>query len=569
MIGLDTETIDGRAFVMAVPEQYWPVESFEECWDFLSTWAREDAARSFVAYNLDFDVRAMLAHLPRESLWVLARAGSDFWGPYHFRWIPGKVFECWTGKTDKVRIYDAFQYFGCRLEKAAHDYLGESKGDPGIPWNQFAECRVNSDLMRRVGQYCQQDAHLAQRLMEYVLDNLAGLGLEDVKPLSPAYMAGRFFMKGRRHKLPDFLQRIGWACYHGGRAEMFQRGAAKRAFYYDIHSAYPAVMNGMEEWEDLDYVASRERHDSAVYGCYLVSLRIPEYHIGPVPFGRSLLFYPTGEFDTWVSLPSFAWLEAHGFIREVREAHEFCDNPKHDWQARPLGKMRELYDVRKLPGMGLAAKLLMNGLSGKLAQLDERWVALDRDPDPVRDDMIEHGIAYKLERKLGAYTNYVLAAHVTDVVRVRLLDAMYKDPFSIVACATDGIITTRPLDIPTGPKLGEWDYEEISELLFLQSGVYEYTDSQGERHTKLRGFDSRACLRELLDKTPHAQVVKVPARVPNTLLYALQRDRPINEIADFERTLDLNADTKRHWTRRTDCGTLLAGLESSSPHKVR
>jgi hypothetical protein len=82
-----------------------------------------------------------------------------------------------------------------------------------------------------------------------------------------------------------------------------------------------------------------------------------------------------------------------------------------------------------------------------------------------------------------------------------------KDPYAIVSFMTDGIVSTRPLDLGAllrkkdadDVQLGDWEVEEVKDGFFLMSGVYSYIKEVKEKDGsikevtfgKSRGFDPR------------------------------------------------------------------------------
>ena len=49
---------------------------------------------------------------------------------------------------------------------------------------------------------------------------------------------------------------------------------------------------------------------------------------------------------------------------------------------------------------------------------------------------------------------------------------MCQDIGSVISVNTDGIYTTRPLDLDIGTQLGQWEYEEYDACLSVQCGMY-------------------------------------------------------------------------------------------------
>lgn len=123
-------------------------------------------------------------------------------------------------------------------------------------------------------------------------------------------------------------------------------------------------------------------------------------------------------------------------------------------------------------------KLPPNSIYGKMAQ---------------RIGGIETSSGYKPPPTANPY----YAAAITSNCRARLVEAGLKNPHSIVAFMTDGIISTRKLEalpnvVNEGDKseLGDWEYIKVTQGTFIQAGVYDMRKA-GKRQTKTRGMDPK------------------------------------------------------------------------------
>lgn len=79
---------------------------------------------------------------------------------------------------------------------------------------------------------------------------------------------------------------------------------------------------------------------------------------------------------------------------------------------------------------------------------------------------------------------------ITSLTRSMLYQAAMQDPSAILAFATDGIWSTRPLQLPTGSNLGDWEYEKLDGMTLVQSGVYwthERTEEPQQKPCPLHG----------------------------------------------------------------------------------
>jgi hypothetical protein len=92
------------------------------------------------------------------------------------------------------------------------------------------------------------------------------------------------------------------------------------------------------------------------------------------------------------------------------------------------------------------------------------------------------------------YASLWYAAAITAGTQRQLVGAGLTNPDAVIAFATDGIITTEPLDVylPVEKTLGEWEMQKGDKGTFIQSGVYTIhlldKDGKPEIKAKSRGF---------------------------------------------------------------------------------
>lgn len=275
--------------------------------------------------------------------------------------------------------------------------------------------------------------------------------------------------------------------FFGGRIELLQYGLHDAPLYvYDIASAYPHAQADLpsmaggawERWETR-YVGGLpgpgeewvkhigEWNCMSMLEVYWNLPRDKECPIGPFPYRseNGAVFFPH---------------EGHGIycVEEVIAAQECCPHSiliKRAWQFTPASCtvqpppfywIRDYYSNRQQRVAAFKAgapydvtekvlKLAMNAAYGKTAQ---RVGGRDGNP-PVT-------------------ANPYYAAVITARTRARLLRAAMLDPEAIVMMATDGLVSTRPLDLPltTSKELGGWEGGTRDGGMFVQSGVYFFRD---------------------------------------------------------------------------------------------
>lgn len=573
MIGLDTETQDGRCILICTPENFHLAGGFSG----IVNWLLKQGSE-FIAWNLTYDAQAIFSWLEPRQQWELARLGTTgVRGYYHSRapsggeflvqWIPGKELYVKRGRYGKhLRIFDAYQFYGASLEVASQKYFGEGKQKlAGIDIENMAQAlrERKEDVIR----YCQQDARLAQILWERVQSPLEEIGAKTDRPLSPAYIAGHFFM--RKHKRPSKkINDVFRRCYHGGRVELLRRGTFQDVSYYDINSAYPYWAAQLPDMRDLQVVIGSTPSADAVMGAYHVAISADaSHHIGPVPVPHGVLVYPVGTFRTWVDRYTLESLEAQEYLADVSECVEFHPRPHISAPRLAFPAIPEMYALRKSrPELNLAIKLLLNGLYGKTAQTTHLWKIVHTLEEC---DLEEEGEYLQSVHRPGWYQNFAYASHITGGSRMQLYRAMLQRPESTIMAATDAIWTEFPIDLPLGQGLGEWKYEKISRMLAIMCGVYaELLAGKNNWRSWFRGFRTKESLITALRLDPEKSSLEVTCQLPITMLWSLKHDMPINLIDTYERQLNLNSDGKRYWPENLCANQLLSGNQSSEPYLV-
>lgn len=152
-----------------------------------------------------------------------------------------------------------------------------------------------------------------------------------------------------------------------------------------------------------------------------------------------------------------------------------------DYSSRAFAFVPEMYQRRQEwrrqgePAQAVL-KLGLNSLYGKLAQ------SIGYDPKTGR---------------LPPYHNPVYAGLITSITRATVYRAMMQSPNAIAYAATDGIVSSVPLNLEVGSGLGQWELTEIDEMKVVQSGVYCW--KVGEWGYHYRGLDDGSLTVELLD----------------------------------------------------------------------
>jgi hypothetical protein len=421
----------------------------------------------------------------------------------------------------------------------------------------------------KVLDYAQGDVQTLDAILKRTERSFVAAGLPFRNPVSNATFALRYFQKDLQGKR-RMHQSVMFKTYRGGRIECLQAGYFDKAYYLDIHSAYPSeiakLVRDDGRWDISDYVRA-----DAQYAAVLCDVDIPDsLPVGPVPLvaREGFIYYPVGRFRTMVTLSEYRWLEQKGWVRKVYKVwQQFWG--KGDF---PFAKIADIYDQRIAnPEASYALKIVMNSLYGKMAQRTKRRFLINRGwihPACVYRD----GAYYREEWVYKWHTSFAYASEITARIRLRLLDELPTS--NVIFFATDGVMLTKPFTPEnTGPGLGQWgEAEEVENLVVVGSGVYQYDQwKEGkkgyvrERITKFRGFSSAfGSFAYALQRAGnrHSCFFSV---IRNTSMKQSTHEVDFNVLAEVSRRLDVNFDRKRLWPRRWSARDLLDHQYQSEP----
>lgn len=442
--------------------------------------------RLIVIYGGNYDVTMWLRGLPTTKLLSIHAEGT----PYTYvtlegeryrisykprRWFDiGKRVGC---KWESRRVYDQFGYYQHSFVKALEEW---QVGTPAVRARIAMMKERRADFahltQREILAYSLEECQLLVQLTEKLLAAVAAVGLKPTSYHGPGALATALLgREGVREYLPDKtpeeMERKLYSAYYGGRFEIARAGWVGDAYSYDINSAYPYECSRLPclkhaTWRKVN------RYQPSLYGVWRVCWLLPDGALwGPFPYRT-----PTG------SIIYPAWGQGWYWSPEVAAAMDVwhdCIEVLEGWVLdigcthRPFAFVPELYEYRKrlkaagALGEQLTLKLMLNSLYGKTAQT------------------IGHG------RRPPPFMSFVWAGLITSGTRAKLYRAMAQDFGAVVSVATDGILTTRQLELEKGKALGSWEYTPVSDLWVFQSGVFCYVKDGGEYVTRTRGFSPR------------------------------------------------------------------------------
>lgn len=558
----DTETIDGKAFLIGSSETVKDVSSFDECIEFIFS----HPANTVFAYNMDYDASAIMKFLPPRDIDKIYLHNTLRVNGYLLSYIPTKIFRI-MGHSRMVEMFDLMQFFNMSLESASNTYLGEGKDD--IPHEVKSNLGIYYPLPEwrdKIRHYCLRDARLTKRLAEHFLSMLAQAGVPARKFYSTGYLAGRYLNKINPGTIPEDAHEFIYPSYYGGRNECTKRGMIPECFMYDIKSAYPSVIRKLKGLHKARFAITRKPTRTADYSILKMRLTMKKGRfIYPLPWKekrKGYIFYPCirGK-EITITKPEWDMLEKHDLIEKVSDMETLNVYCRDDY---PFSFVDELFQERKKsPAHSYIYKLILNSIYGKffekrrkvhrmnqreMFRLDRatyadlkyrryldhakkncpnaerfyekicfckycstmrfvsdstRWKRKkDFDPIVVRDDAGEYQY-FRRKESFGKNFNILYATYITSTIRSYLYDAAVSVGNNFIASFTDSIFSTAPLpDSFVESEIGKFELKGMAKnLVMVGTGVYECdleTGDSVEQYTRFRGFKRSGGLRDIL-----------------------------------------------------------------------
>jgi hypothetical protein len=547
--------------LLTKPDAFAEPRTWEDCIEFCQD------TPELACWNGDYDCQAMLKYLPQAVRARISMLCESQHGLFKIRYVPKKFMKVWHDDKLIITVYDMAQFYNCSLAVAAAKLgVTHQKGFVPKTWYKQMLARLRDPKTRQqVLAYALDDARTLQDIIDRTVQSFAAAGIRFERPFSNAVFAERYFRAKFRYRKNYDAEKEARKAYHGGMIECLRVGHFPRAWYYDIHSAYPSAIAGLVKPDGRWIRDTADIREDAVYAFVRCSLNVPHtIEKSPIPLRlrSGLICYPVGRFQKTLTLTEFRFCEAKGWVEKVHSAIQ------HIWVKGeyPFREIFELYQKRRdNPQTEYALKIVMNSTYGKMAQVLER-----RTRTEILDARAEifDGNAWIKRTEWKEHTSFVYASEITARIRIKVFEA--TEPGNVIFYATDAVMCHKPIEIPTGPGLGEWSApEEVSNLVVVGSGVYayDYLDKTGKPKTtfKLRGFSKNMDLRAMLLKASARHTVPMWVLRNTSLKQSIERPRDLNVLEDTRRVLNVNFDHKRAWPTRWTARDLLSKQYTSEP----
>lgn len=564
-IGIDTETYNENGnliclcnsetdAVMLRKDNSEPQFTINQYFNYLVNCHKDISVVAFMCWNLKFDASIILKSLPEDVLVLLDNEGEVLYNGLKIKYIPKKCLSIGNATRKKsVRIYDALQFYISSLDEASETYIGKNKKYEGKYQDKKFPNTIEKSEMNLIVDYCKLDCKLTAQLMNLWVDKF-----HDSFKFYPKqyYSVGAIavtYVRTQIEKMPVFkeapyeVQEMAYSAYYGGHFEIYSRGRHEKVFHYDINSAYPDAMVNMPDflngtWKEIKSFEDYRKHKKYV-GFYKVHTIVNETRVAPFLFrdAENLIKCPSGEFITHLTSMELE-MALDYYEVEIKFIYGFCFIPNNH-QDNSFGKLVEsMYQTRleqKDPLQKTVYKYLINSLYGKFAQSR---------PKPR-----------------GLFSP-ICCSYITGYCRAKLLEAIKDYKKDVIMLATDGIFSSKPLDVDTsGNKvLGHWEAEYHPLFYLVMAGIYSYnTKERPEMESKSRGFGLTTYNLEtgkkdkfdFLDASIHYEkgnfIFKIltlrPLSIKHSLIQNAMNPTLIGRMQVFPKEINLNGDKKRVW----------------------
>lgn len=535
------------------------------------------------------------------------------------RYIPAKCLQV-TYKRKTLYVWDIWQYYQMSLAKASSEYLKERKRDLPKPWmREMKKHFLNKHRKNRILKYCRHDSKLTWLLSQKFLNMLEDGGIKVRRYYSAGYIAKKH-IKAKvdipyitDEEVIKFLKPV----YFGGRIEVTRRGYFKKAYLYDINSAYPYALSKLKSFYDYRF-SSRIDYNSD-YFFVDCEIELKKDYILPVPISFNVWKYPYGKMRCTIDNRTFKnVLDAGGKILVIHKClNIYCEN------IYPFKKTVEsLFKERqKSESHKYIFKMLLNAYTGKLHEKKKTITHISEEKqyklisqlhqyNKAQADFetdvkstgcncyyigkvskscknpvcIEYRREYKgitkppdiyylgknmftNEKHLANGTNIIYAALVTSTIRNMVYEKGMELGNNLIGFLTDGILSKTPLK-SIGKGLGEFSKKYEGWLYSVGSGIYQTANG-----TKFRGFNSSNDLIKLAQKFKNSDVMEIPylERVGlGRAVGSLQKFNQFNQLIADEKDLNINFDRNRIWPSQfKNYGQALKSNINSEPIEIK
>lgn len=440
-----------------------------------------------VIYGGSYDVNMILRDVPEDKIRNLWQNGEVIWKNYKIIYASRKKLTLWRYYRDskgKLKhedfiLWDVLGYFQSTFVVACRKWLGDLPILDDIEAMKHQRSSFSTDDIESIIGYNRDECHLLVQLVHALFDAMDDGEIRLSRYDGAGSIAGALLRKYnvRQHmgKPTDEAKRWAQYAYSGGWIEAMKIGTVedKEIYRDDINSAYPYSALSLPSYEGATWTLEDTWNGSPS------SLVHVKWHFKDAPYYPLFFREPDGSIlhPQWGE-GIYYGVEIENLVKYHPGEYEIIDslNVRLASDAKPFQFIEEVYALRMLyksygSMAAEALKLGMNSIYGKLAQT----------------------AGYRNGR-IPAYHHLLWAGEITARTRAKLYAISQQHTDTVIAFATDAIISTKPFILPHGSRLGEWSPEVFKGITLIQPGVY-FLSGETNWLDKYRGFDKSTLLR--------------------------------------------------------------------------
>lgn len=379
-------------------------------------------------YDLDHAVSSLCRALgltPAEitKLW---REGSIGWNAHLITYLPKSFLSIERGKT-RCLVSDMSQYMPIKIEVSE-----------------------DSKIFAKLTE--------AQKVAQEVYGALTRLGMKPTMLTSPIKTLQKEVLDKMNlptiSDVPDEAGKMFYECCTGGWVDCFKKGYFPKVYDWDIISAYASQLRNLIDFRGAEFKQVKEiPEDSKAFGAFNVIVDTDANLHPLVSKSRNMML--NGRFEATVRLEKIRFLYERK-LGTVKVLNGWTYTPKTN--NKPLQVMIDRLYARKSVGQGMdreVPKRLLNGVWGKMSEVFKSG-------------------------EFGPMANTLWASEVESNIYLKDAAFCLDHNFLPICITTDGVVTDKDLNLPSGQGMGDWKLNQITEALVIGAGQVALRGKQGK-----------------------------------------------------------------------------------------
>lgn len=502
-LALDTETVDGKPFLMASSNLKGTNHIFS---DNIDDYLNFLTSKHFVQsnnfwYNLDYDMGGLIKMLPKSNVIELIKNGFTNYKDFKLKYIVSKMFKVSKENGNGSIHYDLAQFYSMVPLKILAERTRYNKVEvEDIANIDLERIKNDPDYKELIVNRCVIDARITHELADQFTNKVNAV-VKNNRYLSAASITRAYFLTNLTKKLNLPSKRVmgyGLKSFHGGLIDTLKLGSFKNAFNIDISSAYPSVMANLYSCNGI-WTTKPDYIPDTAYSFYKVEIDYYDDDVSPLWFNyKGKGYHPNGVIETYITQFEYEFLINKGFNVNILAASHLLKSKNHEQPFKELIKslyLKRMQAKDDKDEIQLIYKKILNSAYGCTINDIEKIIPCslndweDDGSDPWHSyNMDDETFYYTIHNVSTSMYNPVFAAYITSGCRIQLIDKIWKYRDKVISLNTDGAFLSSKIPIHTSRILGEWTAQTYKELKVMGNGRYFVYERDGTLNTDKSAF---------------------------------------------------------------------------------